>query len=250
MPRRLSGKIAICTAAGHGIGRAAALAFAREGAHVVASDIDSARLDGLRAAGVAETAALDVTAADAVAAFARTAPVPDILFNCAGWAHHGTVLECTDADWQRSLDVNVTGMHYMIRTFLPGMLERGGGSIINVASVVSSIKAAPDRYAYATTKAAVIGLTKAVALDFIARGVRCNCICPGTVQTPSLDERIAARAADADDEHRARAAFVARQPLGRLGTVNEVAELAVYLACDASAFTTGVAHVIDGGFSL
>jgi 2-keto-3-deoxy-L-fuconate dehydrogenase len=250
MDGRLRGKTAICTAAGQGIGRAVAVAFASEGAHVVASDVELSKLEGLDDAGIAETAVLDVTSAEGVVAFARGAPTPDILFNCAGWAHHGTVLDCSDEDWERSFEINVTGMHRMIRAFLPIMLERGGGSIINVGSVVSSIKAAPDRYAYAATKAAVIGLTKAIAIDFIRRGVRCNCICPGTVQSPSLDERIEGLAAEAGGKDNARARFVARQPMARIGTAEEVAALAVYLAAEESAFTTGVAHVIDGGFSL
>ncbi|MBL8554958.1 MAG: SDR family oxidoreductase [Phenylobacterium sp.] len=242
MSGRLSGKRAFVTAAGAGIGRATALAFAREGAHVVASDIDEAALatlDGVTAE------RLDVTDPDAVIAAAARWPDREILFNAAGWVPNGSVLETSDADWARALDLNVTSMVRTIRAFLPGMLARGAGSIVNVSSVASSIKAAPNRFAYSATKAAVIGITKAVSADFVTQGIRCNAICPGTVDTPSLTERLKATG----DEAAARIAFIARQPMGRLGTADEIAHLAVYLASDEAAFTTGQAHVIDGGWA-
>lgn len=246
MSGRLAGKRAFITAAGAGIGRATALAFVREGAEVVATDIDAAALATLRGeAATIVTEPLDVTDPAAIAASAGRWRDRDILFNAAGWVPGGSVLETSDADWARALDVNVTSMFRMIRAFLPGMLERRSGSIINVASVASSIKAVPNRFAYSATKAAVIGITKAVAADFIAQGVRCNAICPGTVETPSLVARLKATG----DEAAARAAFISRQPMGRFGTAGEVAELAVYLAGDEAAFTTGQAHVIDGGWT-
>jgi 2-keto-3-deoxy-L-fuconate dehydrogenase len=244
---RLEGKTALVTAAGQGIGRASALAFAAEGARVIATDINVASLETLKAEAPAiSTRVLDVRDDGAVEAAARAVGTVDVLFNCAGFVHHGTILDCSDADWDFSFDLNVKSMYRMCRAFLPAMLEAGGGSIINMSSAASSIKGAPNRFVYGATKAAVIGLTKAIAVDFIRRGIRCNAICPGTVQTPSLDERIAARG----NVEAARAEFVARQPLGRLGTAEEIAMLAVYLASDESAFTTGSVHVIDGGWSL
>jgi len=245
MPR-LTGKTALTTAAGAGIGRATALAFAAEGARVLATDIDAAALASLKAeAPGIETAILDVRSDAAVGALFDGGFAPDILFNCAGFVHHGTILDCTPDDWAFSFDLNVSSMYRLIRAALPGMLARGGGSIINMASAASSIRAAANRFVYGATKAAVIGLTKSVAQDFITQGVRCNAICPGTVQSPSLEGRIAVFA----DPVAARAAFIARQPMGRLGKAEEVAALAVYLASDESAFTTGGAHVIDGGWS-
>ncbi len=246
MSGRLAGKSAFVTAAGAGIGRAAALAFAREGASVIATDIDLAALGSLAAEGP-EIAVnrLDVTDPQAVAAAADEAGGVDILFNAAGWVPAGGILECREADWDRAVEVNVTSVYRMIRAFLPAMLERGGGSIINVASVASSITGVPNRFAYGVTKAAVIGLTKSVAADFVARGLRCNAICPGTIDTPSLADRMEATG----DAVAARAAFVARQPMGRLGTAEEVAHLAVYLASEEAAFTTGQVHVIDGGWT-
>jgi 2-keto-3-deoxy-L-fuconate dehydrogenase len=250
MTDRLKGKLAFCTASGAGIGRATAIAFAREGAEVIASDIDSAAFADLEAAGVAECVRLDARDSKAIEAEARRLGPIDVLFNAAGFVHHGTVLDCSEQDWDFSFDLNVKSMHRIIKAFLPGMLAKGGGSIVNIASTASSIRAAPNRYVYGATKAAVIGLTKAVAMDFIAKGIRCNCICPGTVQSPSLDCRIAALGAQVGGADKARAMFIARQPMGRLGTAEEMAAVAVYLASDESAFTTGAAVVADGGFTL
>jgi 2-keto-3-deoxy-L-fuconate dehydrogenase len=247
---RLAGKAAFVTAAGQGIGRATALAFAREGARVIATDINEALLAGLaREAGCA-TRRLDVTDGAAVAAAAKAVGTVDVLFNGAGYVHAGTILDCDEGAFDFSFDLNVRAMYRMIRAFLPAMLEGGGGSIVNMASVASSIKGAPNRFVYGATKAAVIGLTKSIAADFVGRGIRCNAICPGTVESPSLRERIAAQAAASGrtiDE--VEAAFIARQPMGRIGRTEEIAALAVYLASDESAFTTGTAQVIDGGWS-
>lgn len=243
MGARLSGKRCFVTAASAGIGRACALAFAREGAEVIATDIQPSRLE---VDGVAvDVTGLDVTDPVAVIAAAGRCGRADVLLNAAGWVPHGTILDCTEEDWARAVDLNLTSMARTMRAFLPAMLAHGWGSIINIASVASSIKGAPNRAAYGATKGGVIGLTKAVAADFVTRGVRANAICPGTVDTPSLHGRMAATG----DAVAARAAFVARQPMGRLGTADEVAALAVYLASDESAFTTGVAHIIDGGWS-
>lgn len=251
MAGRLTGKRALCTAAGQGIGRAVAMAFANEGAHVIATDLDGDKVADLRAHGIAETAALDVRNADEIKARVADVGPVDILFNCAGFVHHGTILDCSDDDWAFSFDLNVTAMHRVIRAMLPKMLDAGhGGSIINIASVVSAIKGAPSRYVYGASKAAIIGLTKAVAIDFIADGIRCNCICPGTVQSPSLDERIAELGKTLGGTDKAREMFISRQPMGRLGTVEEIAGLAVYLASDDAAFTTGTSQIIDGGFSI
>ena len=249
MSNRLRGKKAVVTAAAQGIGRAAALALAAEGAAVTATDIDVPKLGDLRAAssGAIATHHLDVTKKAEIDAFAAELGAVDVLFNCAGFVHHGTILDCTEADWSFTMDLNLRSAYFMIRAFLPAMLKAGkGASIINMSSSVSSLKAAPNRFVYATSKAGIIGLTKAVAIDFIGQGIRCNAICPGTVATPSLDQRIAAQGGTAE----ARQAFVARQPLGRLGTAEEIAALAVYLASDESAFTTGATHLIDGGFTL
>lgn len=247
MGQRLQGKKALVTAAAQGIGRASAIAFAREGASVLATDINEEALCTLAAeAGDIRVQTLDVTDGAAVERTVAAAGDIDVLFNCAGFVHHGSILECGEKDWDFSLDLNVKSMYRMIRACLPGMLERGRGNIINMSSGASSIKGAPNRFVYGTTKAAVIGLTKAVAVDFIRRGIRCNAICPGTVETPSLHERIAAQG----DVEKARAAFIARQPMGRLGTPEEIAALAVYLASDESAFTTGAIHAIDGGWTI
>lgn len=245
--RRLEGEQAVVTAAAQGIGRAIALAMVHEGASVTAVDIQADGLARLKAeAPGIEVSTLDVTDPDAVGVFARQATAPSILVNCVGWVHHGTLLDCDESAWQRSFALNVDPMYRMIREFLPGMRLAGRGSIINIASVVSSLKAAPNRFAYGTTKAAIIGLTKSVAADFIAEGIRCNAICPGTVESPSLDERINAF----DDPVAARKDFIARQPMGRLGMPEEIAALAVYLASEESGYTTGQAHIIDGGMSL
>ena len=244
MSDRLKGKRAFVTAGAVGIGRACATAFAREGATVIATDIDEKNLTSLTNEGVAEVARLDVRDGAAVEAMAKRVGNVDILLNAAGFVHHGTVLDCNDADWDFSFDINVKSMHRTLRAFLPGMLAAGKGSIINIASAAGVFKAAPNRYVYGATKAAVAGLTRAVAADFITKGIRCNCICPGTIETPSMLGRAASLGAGG------REMFVSRQPMGRLGTADEIALLAVYLASDESAFTTGVAHIIDGGWTL
>ena len=246
MAGRLAGKAALVTAAAQGIGRATALAFAREGASVVATDINMTLLVELGAEENIATRHLDVTDPDEIAEVAAESQPLDVLFNCAGYVHHGTILECDERAWALSMELNVTSMYRLIRALLPGMLDRGGGSIVNVASVASSVKGVPVRCAYGASKAAVIGLTKSVAIDFVGRGIRCNAICPGTVQSPSLDDRIQA----ADDPEEARRAFIARQPMGRLGTPEEIAALADYLASDESAYMTGSVLVIDGGLSV
>jgi 2-keto-3-deoxy-L-fuconate dehydrogenase len=251
MTGRLAGKTAFCTASGAGIGRAVAIAFAREGAKVIATDIDLGKLKGLREEGVAETHLLDVRHTASVDKTAKAVGPVDILFNAAGFVHHGTVLDCTDEDWDFAFDLNVRSMHRTIRAFLPGMLAKGNGSIVNIASGAGSVRGIPNRYVYGATKAAVIGLSKAVAADYIRKGVRCNAICPGTVQSPSLDDRIAGQAkALGKSTDEVRQMFVDRQPMGRLGTAEEVAHLAVYLASDESAFTTGTIMLVDGGFAL
>lgn len=240
--KRLEGKTALITAAAQGIGRASAELFAAEGARVIATDIN---IDGLNDLHGCEVHRLDVLKTDEInSLFEKIDPV-DILFNCAGYVHSGTILDCDEKDWNFSFDLNVTSMYRMIRAVLPGMISKGGGSIINMSSVASSIKGAPNRFAYGMTKAAVIGLTKGVAADFVTQGVRCNAICPGTVQTPSLEQRMQATG----DYDTAYKNFVARQPMGRLGTAREMAELALYLASDASSFTTGTINIIDGGWS-
>jgi len=248
MTDRLKGKTAFVTAAGQGIGRAIAEAFIREGARVWATDLDVAKLDGLEGA---ERRRLDVLSTDAVEQLIAEAGPLDILVNAAGFVHHGSVLECSDRDWDFSFDLNVKSMHRTIKAVVPGMLAKGGGSIINIASGASSVRGIPNRYVYGATKAAVIGLTKAVAADFIKRGIRANAICPGTIQSPSLDERIAALAESSGQSVDAvRQAFIDRQPMGRLGTPEEIAWLAVYLASDEASYTTGQIHLADGGFAL
>src|SRR5438874_6055025 len=244
MGDRLKGKRAFVTAGAAGIGRACAIAFAREGATVFATDIDEKGLALLTKDGVSEVARLDVRDTAAVVAMAKRVGTIDVLLNAAGFVHHGTVLECSDQDWDFSFDINVKSMHRTFRSFLPGMLEAGRGSIVNISSAAGVCKAAPNRYVYGATKAAAAALTRAVAADFITKGVRCNCICPGTIETPSMLERAAAAGPNG------REMFVSRQPMGRLGTAEEIASLAVYLASDESTFTTGVAHVIDGGWTL
>jgi 2-keto-3-deoxy-L-fuconate dehydrogenase len=248
MTGRLAGKTAFLTAAAQGIGRSTAEAFIREGARVIATDLHVDKLGDLKGA---EVHALDVRSTEAVDSLAATVGPIDILFNCAGFVHHGTILECSESDWDFSFDLNVKSMHRTIKAFIPGMLARGGGAIVNVASGASSIRGIPNRYVYGASKAAVIGLTKAVAADFIKKGVRCNAICPGTVESPSLDGRIETLAKQSGQTVAAvRQAFVDRQPMGRLGKPEEIAALAVHLASDESAYTTGAVYSIDGGFSL
>lgn len=250
MTDRLQGKRCFVTAAGQGIGRATALAFAREGASVIATDLDERLLVELAGQPGITTRRLDVTDAAAITAAVAEAGRIDVLFNGAGFVHAGSILDCDEAAWDFSFDLNVRAMYRLIRAVLPGMRAQRGGSIINVASVASSIKGAPGRFVYGTTKAAVIGLTKSVAADFVAEGIRCNAICPGTVESPSLRQRISAQAqATGKSLDEVEAAFVARQPMGRLGRTEEIAALAVYLASEESGFTTGTAQVIDGGWS-
>ncbi len=243
MGDRLAGKTALVTAAGQGIGRSTAEAFHREGATVVATDIDAGKLDAAFGGTGITARVLDVLDPAAVREIADELGGVDVLYNCAGFVHHGTILECEEEAWDFSFDLNVKAQYRMIRTFLPAMLAGGGGSIINMSSVCSSLKGIVNRAVYGASKAAVIGLTKSVSVDYLRQGIRCNCICPGTVQSPSLDERIDAF----PDPVQARADFVARQPLGRLGTAGEIAAISVYLASDESAYTTGQAFVIDGG---
>ena len=248
---RLQGKTAFITAAGQGIGRAVALAFVREGAKVIATDLNQATLDSLKSECGCIVERLDATDAAAIAAAGARHAGVNVLFNGAGFVHHGSVLDCTEEQWDFAFNLNVRSMYRTTKAFLPGMLAAGGGSIINVASGASSVKAAANRFVYGATKAAVIGLTKSVALDFITRGVRCNAICPGTVESPSLRERIAALAQSSGQTlEQVEAMFIARQPMGRLGTVDEIAAIAVYLASDESKFTTGTASLVDGGWSL
>jgi 2-keto-3-deoxy-L-fuconate dehydrogenase len=233
------------------MGKATAVAFAREGATVWATDINRAALDTLAAENPnIRCRELDVMNPAAITAFAAELPQADILFNCAGFVHHGTILDCSEEDWQFSMDLNVRSMYRTCRAFLPGMLQAGHGNIVNMSSIASSVRGVPNRFVYTATKAAVIGLTKAIAVDYIRQGIRCNAICPGTVHSPSLDARIEAQAGAQRDTDEVRREFVARQPLGRLGRPDEIANLAVYLASDESSFTTGQTHVIDGGWNI
>jgi 2-dehydro-3-deoxy-L-fuconate 4-dehydrogenase len=238
---RLQGKCCVVTAAAQGIGRATAEMFAAEGAQVIATDVNGGKLRELESC-TAEV--LDVTDGMAVSEFAKRHNGIDVLFNCAGYVHSGSILDCSEEEWDFAFDINVKSMYRMIRAILPGMLERGGGSIINMSSVVSAIASTTNRFAYGTTKAAVIGLTKSVSADYVTKGIRCNAICPGTVDSPSLHDRLKATG----DYDRAMREFVARQPMGRLGKTQEIASLALYLASDESAFTTGQCHIIDGGW--
>ena len=252
MAGRLNNKVALVTAAGQGIGRAIAEAFIAEGATVIATDLDEGKVATL---GAALAAKLDVRSDAAVEALAKDVTAKygalDVLANVAGYVHNGTIFETSDRDWDFSFDLNVRSMHRTLKAFLPGMLEKGRGSIINLSSGVSSVRGLPNRYVYGTTKAAVIGLTKAVAADFIRKGIRCNAVCPGTIQSPSLDERIVAQSkASGQSLETVRQAFVDRQPMGRLGTAEEVAALALFLASDESSYITGQAHLVDGGFAL
>lgn len=241
---RLAGKKALVTAAGQGIGRATVLAMHREGASVIAADINAAALESLAAEGIA-TRLLNVLDKEAIDAAAAEIGALDVLFNCAGFVAAGTILDCDEEQWAFSMNLNMTAMYRMCKAFLPAMIEGGGGSIINMASVAGSVLAAPNRFVYGATKAGVIGLTKSIAADFITKGIRANAICPGTVESPSLDQRLR----DTGDYEAAKAAFIARQPIGRIGKPEEIAHLVVYLASDESAYTTGVAHVIDGGWA-
>ena len=241
----LYGKTAVVTGAGQGIGRACAERFADEGARVLAVDINAAALASLQSASGCEPFVFDLTDLSAIERFARQAGAVDVAFLCAGIVPYGTVLECTDADWDRAFALNVTAMFRMVRALMPGMIARQAGSIITMSSVASSVRGVPDRFAYAATKAAIIGMTKALAADHAAQGIRANAICPGTIETPALEDRMQA----SGDYAATRAAFVARQPLGRFGQVDEIASLALYLASDAARFTTGQCHIIDGGWS-
>jgi len=246
MSGRLAGKTILATASGQGIGRAAVLAFTREGANVIATDVDTETLATLEGESPnIQTHALDVTDADAIGEIAADLGAVDVIFNCAGYVHNGTILDCTEADWDRSFDVNIKSMYRIIRAFLPAMIEAGGGSILNISSVASSVTAAPNRFAYGATKAAVIGLTKAIAVDFVGKNIRCNAVCPGTVESPSLNERMAA----AGDYDSMRTKFLERQPMGRFAQPEEIASLCVYLASDEAAFATGQTYTLDGGWT-
>ena len=246
MADRLKGKRAFITAAGQGMGRAAAEAFAREGASVWATDVSARLVETLAGSPGITARALDVTDGAAVERVAREAGTVDVLFNCAGFVHHGTIMECAEKDWDFSFDLNVKSMYRVTRALLPGMLAQGHGSIINMASIASSLRGIPNRFAYGATKAAVLGLTKAIAADYVQQGIRCNAVCPGTVDTPSLQDRINAL----PDPVAARKAFIARQPMGRLGTTDDIIPLLIYLASDESSFATGVAFSVDGGMTI
>lgn len=250
MSERLVGKRVLVTAAGQGIGRASAIAMAREGAQVFATDINLENLSSIRSENLEniEIFEMDVTDDASVAQGVERAN-PDVLFNCAGFVHHGTILDATDEEWDFAMDLNVRSMMRTTKAVLPGMVERGGGSIINMSSALGSIIGAPNRFVYGVTKAAVVGLTKSVAVDFITKGIRCNCICPGTVDSPSWRDRVEALAQELGSREEAMAQFVARQPMGRVAKAEEIAALVVYLASDESAFTTGHTHIIDGGWS-
>ncbi len=246
MSGRLQGKTALVTAAAQGIGRATALAYAREGASVIATDINLDKLGEIASTPGLSVRRLDVTDGSAIAALAKDIPTPNILVNCAGYVHHGTIVECGMQVWDFSFNLNVRSMYLIIQALLPRMLDNAGGSIVNIASVAGSIKGIPNRFVYGASKAAVIGLTKSVAIDYVKRGIRCNAVCPGTIDTPSLGDRINAFA----DPVQARKDFIARQPMGRLGNAEEIADLCVYLGSDDAVFMTGQTVIIDGGVSL
>lgn len=245
---RLEGKTCLLTAAGQGIGKASALAMAREGARVIATDINEAAFADLQAGGC-ETMVLNVREPESIAAAVASACPPDVLFNCAGFVASGSILDCSEEDWAFSVDLNMTAMFRMNKAFLPGMLENGGGTVINMSSVASSVIAAPNRFVYGTTKAGVIGMTRAIAADFVGQGIRCHAICPGTVESPSLDDRMHELGKTMGGYDAAREAFIGRQPMGRIGKAEEIAALVVYLASEESAYSTGTIHVIDGGWS-
>lgn len=245
---RLEGKTCLLTAAGQGIGKASALAMAREGARVVATDINEAAFADLQACGC-ETMVLNVREPESIAAAVASVGAPDVLFNCAGFVASGSILDCSEEDWAFSVDLNMTAMFRMNKAFLPGMLENGGGTVINMSSVASSVIAAPNRFVYGTTKAGVVGMTRAIAADFVGQGIRCHAICPGTVESPSLDERMHELGKTMGGYDAAREAFIARQPMGRIGKAEEIAALVVYLASEEAAYSTGTIHVIDGGWS-
>lgn len=245
---RLEGKTCLLTAAGQGIGKASALAIAREGARVVATDINEAAFADLQAGGC-ETMVLNVREPESIAAAVASVGAPDVLFNCAGFVASGSILDCSEEDWAFSVDLNMTAMFRMNKAFLPGMLENGGGTVINMSSVASSVIAAPNRFVYGTTKAGVVGMTRAIAADFVGQGIRCHAICPGTVESPSLDERMHELGKTMGGYDAAREAFIARQPMGRIGKAEEIAALVVYLASEEAAYSTGTIHVIDGGWS-
>ena len=246
MSGKLQGKTALVTAAAQGIGRATALAFAREGATVIATDVNMDKLNEIASTPGISVRKLDVTDGAAISALVKNMPTPHVLVNCAGFVHHGTILDCTMKDWDFSFNLNVRSMYLVIQALLPRMLDNAGGSIINIASVAGSIKGIPNRFVYGASKAAVIGLTKSIAIDYVKRGIRCNAVCPGTIDTPSLGDRINAFA----DPVQARKDFIARQPMGRLGNAEEIGNMCVYLASDDSVFMTGQTVIIDGGVSL
>jgi 2-keto-3-deoxy-L-fuconate dehydrogenase len=247
---RLSGKRVLVTAAGQGIGRASAIAMAKEGAKVFATDVNMDALSTIEDEQIANLEVFELDVRDSESVSKRVAQVkPDVLFNCAGYVHHGAILDATDDEWDFAFDLNVRSMLRTVRAALPGMIERGGGSIINMSSAAGSIIGAPNRFIYGTTKAAVVGMTKSIAVDYIKQGIRCNCICPGTVESPSWHDRVTALGEELGSYDEAMKQFVSRQPMGRVASADEIAALVLYLASDESGFTTGHTHIIDGGWS-